>query len=147
MKILTPLVLIKFLFLNSWLMAATQSDHISLHVSKTSIAPKKFQLEWTLKPSKDLEVNFEAPWKIEILADKRLTFSGSPKIETLESQIKVTYDKKDFTTKPMGLTIQLEAKENILSSSKLHFSLDTYTCTSDKKRCYRDVLKDDIDLP
>lgn len=104
---------------------AKEEKHSALEVS-SKIDGDKLSLSFKVVPGKDMIVNFEAPWKLEIKKAEGLSFA------------KTTLQRPDMDDKLPGYVLQSTAAP-ASSSGEVEYSAIVFVCDKDKTRCFREV--------
>lgn len=99
-------------------------EPIAAQEQKTKTAELNIRFRVEAKDGFDLV--FDAPWKLEL-----------EKIEGLEPSGR-SFDKKDFSTDVPGFQLNTRTVDEYEKITIL-YRLTAFVCTSDKKRCFREV--------
>ena len=91
-----------------------------------SFEQDKVKLTFKVVPAKDMIVNFDAPWKLEITKAEGLSFA------------KNRYERSDMNDTLPGYLIASAAPVHA-TSGDVAYSAVVFVCDKDKTRCFREV--------
>jgi hypothetical protein len=110
--------------------APTASKQASVDVAWSKQPDGDVRFDFKTTPAKDLKINNEGPWSLEIKAHSGLTIAKSK------------LGKSDFQEKLPGFSLMAKPTAK---SGKIDFKMVVFVCTASKGQCFRDVQQGSLD--
>lgn len=110
--------------------APTASKQASVDVAWSKQPDGDVRFDFKTTPAKDLKINNEGPWSLEIKAHSGLTIAKSK------------LGKSDFQEKLPGFSLMAKPTAK---SGKIDFKMVVFVCTASKGQCFRDVHQGSLD--
>lgn len=107
-------------------MAQTSKDQQADLAVSSQFADSKLSITFKVLPAKDMVINTEAPWKLEIKKAEGLSF------------VKTTIGRAELDEKVPGYVLSTSAAPTA-SQGQIEYSAVVFVCDKDKTRCYREV--------
>ncbi|MGE0172005.1 MAG: hypothetical protein AB7T49_04440 [Oligoflexales bacterium] len=101
--------------------------------SKVSDDKKTLILEFKIEPNKGIQITKDGPWKLTLTQPAALGLKDT----------NGTFESKDFDNKIPGF--QVSATPAIGSKGSTEYTVNSFVCTDDKKRCFPEIHKGKLD--
>jgi hypothetical protein len=95
-------------------------------IQKVEKGSNEVALRFAVSAGKGVHLNLDAPWSLQLDEVKGITLARSK------------FDKKDFDEKSGQFAVKVTKSAK---QGELRYKLVAFTCTADKKQCYREVHK------
>ena len=119
--------------------------HISIKYVTKKIDANKLKITILLEPHNNLILNLEAPWKLEFKKHSGVSFLESLEKKSNNKTI-FLYNKKHLNLKISAYEIYVYVDDPKTLPIELSYKLDAFTCTDNKKMCYKETIMDALVL-
>ncbi|MFK7824647.1 MAG: hypothetical protein AB8G05_10840 [Oligoflexales bacterium] len=112
---------------------------------KVDVSAKKegsglYLVNFTVKPQSGMQLTYEAPWKLTLLEVSGLSYQGAARQKQKDNKKQYIYTKAEMDDKIPGYQVKINNQKE--KPSEISFTLEAFSCTQDKTRCFKDVLKE-----
>lgn len=118
---------------------------------KVAVSSKKdpsgsYLVNFAVKPQSGMQLTLEAPWKLSLVETSDLSYHGAAKQKEKDSKNHHIYTKAQMDEKVPGYQVKMNRLGKDSKPTQISFTLEAFSCTQDKTRCFKDVLKETYTL-
>ncbi|NRA46873.1 MAG: hypothetical protein HRU09_18140 [Oligoflexales bacterium] len=120
------------------------NPRVKVDVSAQKDASGSYLVNFSVKPQSGMQLTLEAPWKLTLLENSDLSYQGAARQKEKDSKKQYIYTKAEMNDKLPGYQVKIDKQQK--KASEISFTLEAFSCTKDKTRCFKDVVKETYTL-
>ena len=120
------------------------NPRVKVDVSAKKDGNDSYQVNFAVKPQAGMQLTYEAPWKLTLVEASGLSYQGSARQKEKDNKKQYIYTKAEMDDKIPGYLVKINKQEK--KPAEITYTLEAFSCTKDKSRCFKDVVKETYTL-